>query len=240
MTGKRPTSRKGGDPKAAPKRRAPAKSRAKGKAAKRGPARPRFEPATLADFDAVRQAEERALKAADKQSPLTPAERVERDESIVAMWALGLSPGTIAERVALSREHVGRVLNAHRERRASQPIPSSSELLWDMLERLEALIERTSLLASSGESDAVKLGAIRTLGELMESQAGLWQVMGLVGRRPSDYERAERARDLLRRLLDTLRDLGVPQEQIDEAATRILAPAGAVAGNVVTIEGRAG
>lgn len=255
-----------GQPKTRAKRAAAAKSasdpsgsRARGQAGKakpkakrktnRPPNRPRFEPASIADYQAVAEAEAKALALADKKAPLTPDERVARDESIVAMWALGMTPPTIGERVGLTPGHVRDVIAAHRERRARMPIPSSSELLWDMLDRVEALIERTSLLASSaslwapdGEqrpNDAVRLGAMRTLIELYTSQAGLWQAMGLVGHRPSDDLRSERARDLLHRLLGELRALGVEQDQIDAAARRVLVPGAGDDDKIITLDGRA-
>jgi hypothetical protein len=224
------------------------KGKAKGKAAG-ARNRPRFEPASIADYQAVAAAEAKALAVAEKKSPLSPEDRVARDESIVAMWALGMTPTTISERVELTPGHVREVIAAHRQRRASMPIPSSSELLWDMLDRVEALIERTSLLASSaslygpdGEqrpNDAVRLGAMRTLIELYTSQAGLWQAMGLVTNRPSDDLRSERARDMLRRLLDELRRLGVSQEDIDAAARRVLVPGAGDDDKIITLEGRA-
>jgi hypothetical protein len=202
------------------------KGKAKGKAAG-ARNRPRFEPASIADYQAVAAAEAKALAVAEKKSPLSPEDRVARDESIVAMWALGMTPTTISERVELTPGHVREVIAAHRQRRASMPIPSSSELLWDMLDREQR------------PNDAVRLGAMRTLIELYTSQAGLWQAMGLVTNRPSDDLRSERARDMLRRLLDELRRLGVSQEDIDAAARRVLVPGAGDDDKIITLEGRA-
>lgn len=218
-------------------KKAPAKKRPPAKGKGRGPARPRFEPASVEDFAAFDAAMERAAAAVEKKEPLKPAERVARDEGVIAAWALGLRPPTIAERFEMSPSHVRAIIDAHRQRRATVPIPASSELLIDTLEHVEALIERTSLLVSSTEHDAVKVGGIRTLMELLESRAGLWQVMGWVGTRPADDERAKRARDMLRQLLDVLRELGVPQEQIDTAARRVLEPG--ADDSVTVLEGRA-
>lgn len=215
-----------------------AKAPAKRKAKRRELAR--FGVATLTDFRMADEATEKAWAENEAaKAATTPEEaavaRVARDEGIIASWALGLQPGTIAERVGLTTDHVTRILAAHRERRATQPIPSSSEYLEDTLERLEALIERSSLLASSAENESVKLGSVRTVAELYASKLGLLQAMGRVSERPSDEARQARARVILRRLLDELRAEGVDQRAIDAAASRALG----AGENVVTIEGRA-
>lgn len=220
-------------------RKAPSKGKASSKRTpKPKDTRPRFAPATRADYELIQaQLADAHAKAAKKGAALTPAERVERDENIVSLWALGLTPPTIAERVDLHPVHVARIIDEYRSRRRDRVLPSSSDLLADTLDRLEALTERVSLLASSSDTDAVKLGAMRTLAELEGSRLGLLQAMGLVSTRPSDDARQQRARDLLRSLLDVLRDLGIPQEKLDEAARRVLHP-GADA-NVATLEARA-
>lgn len=217
--------------------------KAKAKARTRGMELPRFALATQADIAAVGEATERAYLAAlaARNAELSVEEqtaaRVERDESMVAMWALGLQPSTIAERVDLTTDHVTRVLEAHRERRATAPIPQSSDYLMDTLERLDALIERASLLASSADNESVKLGSLRTMAEMLASKLGLLQAMGRVSERPSEDARQERARDMMRSLLDALRELGVPQDKLDTAASKVFTPhAGA---NVVTLEARA-
>lgn len=154
---------------------------------------------------------------------LAAGTRVKRDEGIIAAWALGMTPPTIATRFDLSADHVARVIDAHRERRARAVLPASSELLQDALEALEAQMERLTLLASTGTTpEAARVGAVRTWREMWISRLELMQVMGLVSVSPSSEIRDQRARDLLRGLLDGLRAEGVAQEVLDRVASRIL------------------
>jgi len=236
---------------------------------KRGPDRPRFEPASDVDFARVQEGVARAAmaadvarragtpaqraqalaefglvptgKAADDKKLLDAAARVKRDEGIVAAWALGLTPPTIAAQFDLSSDHVARIIDAHRQRRARVPLPLSGDLLHDALEALEAQMERCTLIASRpGAGDSAKVGAIRTWESMFVTRLELLQAMGHVSQAPSAEARLARARDLLRGLLDGLRDENVPQDVLDRVAARVLhAGGGEDLENVITIEGRA-
>lgn len=202
---------------------------------KRGTGKPRFEPASPADFARVQVGIDKAAGLA--QSKMTAADRVERDAGVVAAWSLGLTPPTIGARFGLSPEQVGRIIDAHRERRASLPLPGSHTLLMDALEALESQMERVTLVASRPDaSESAMVGAIRTWKEMWVSRLELLQAMGHVSRSPSADARLQRARDLLRGLLDALHEEGVDQAVIDRAANRVLVQGDA--SNVVTIEGR--
>jgi hypothetical protein len=236
------------------------------RAGTRGKQRPVFEPARPDDFALVEAGVARAAAAAERAksatSPaarvaaledlglvasgrarqdralLAAATRVQRDTGIVAAWALGMTAPTIAAKFDLDPDHVGRVITAHRERRARVVLPSSSELLLDALEALEAQLERLTLLAAKSDAaEAARVGAIRTWREMWVSRLELMQVMGLVSVSPSSEIREQRARDLLRGLLDALRAEGVPQDVLDRVASRVLS-SDTEAENVIAIEGR--
>ena len=244
------------------KRKPPAQRRTRGK---RGPDRPRFEPASPDDFARVHAGIDRAAaataaattaktpaerkaalgelgllasgRARDDRELLAAAARVRRDEAIVASWALGLTPPTIGAKFNLSADHVLRIVKAHRERRARTPLPASPELLHDALEALEGQMERCMIIATKkGASESAQVGAIRTWREMFVSRLELLQAMGALTTAPGAEARLARARDLLRGMLDGLRAEGVEQATIDRVAARVL-HAGAD-DNVVTLEGR--
>lgn len=261
-----PASGEQGSRARAPRARPAGKSKG-GKPSVHGPRRPRFEPASPDDFARVREGVARAAAAADRarkaggpkeraaalegfglkptgraaadKQLLDSAARVKRDEGIVAAWALGLTPPTIATQFDLSADHVGRIIDAHRQRRARQPLPLSGDLLHDALDALEAQMERATLVASGkGVSDAAKVGAIRTWQAMFVTRLELLQAMGHVSQSPSAEARLARARDLLRGLLDGLRAEGVDQDVIDRVAARVLNTGGEDLENVVAIEAR--
>lgn len=218
-------------PKATAKPRKPRKAAAKPKreSGKRGPGRPRFEPVNREDFAAIDAAIDEALKLAEKEEPLTPIERWRRDQTVIAARAMGLRPPTIAQQVGLSEAHVRRILDAHRERRADEPVPDSADILEDALEALELNIETVGLMASQatnakGEPVEMshRLGAMKTKHEMQIARLELLQAMGRVSTRPSDHLRDREVVELFTAMLSFLRGRQVPEDVIDALGREVL------------------
>lgn len=232
---------------------------------KRGPTRPRFQAASDDDYALIEAGVDRAaaamLRAQNAAGPTERAElleqlglkatgrgaaadkrliaaaaRVQRDQAILAMWALSYSNATIATRFSLTVDYVRDIIHAHRRRRAATPLPDSATILRDALEWIEgqqevlaALIDRCTPPkgVTPGSSEAVIgasaiVGAVRTGREMLVMRLELLQLMGAVSPAPSADARVARARDLVMQMLDALTADGVDPEIIKRAAARAL------------------
>jgi len=233
---------------------------------KRGPTRPRFQAASTDDYALIEAGIDRAAAAmaraqnaagpaeraellekygiqatgrsaaADKRL-ITAAARVQRDQAIIAMWALSYSNATIATRFDLTVHHVRQIIQAYRQRRAATPLPESATILRDALDWIEgqqevlaALIDRCTPAdgtVTPGSSEAVIggsaiVGAVRTGREMLVMRLELLQLMGAVSPSPSSDARVARARDLVMTMLDALAADGVDPAIIKRAAARAL------------------
>lgn len=136
---------------------------------------------------------------------------------VVAAWALGMTPATIAERYDIGVEVVEQAIAEHRA--AREAIPSSAELQRDALDALEVQMERLSLLASqTATGPPARVAAIRTWRELQRDRLDLLREMGHVVPVPG----ADGFGLLLREFLEALRAEDVPQATLDRAAERAL------------------
>ena len=132
-------------------------------------------------------------------SRLPAAEKVRRDEQIVADRARGLRWATIAERHHLSERHAREVW---RERLAAEPLESldGTETIAEALLQVEAAIEDLALLAETTNNDPVKLGAIRARLDAMNSRVTLLRIGGYL---PATWRAAMTEADT-RRMADNL------------------------------------
>jgi hypothetical protein len=137
---------------------------------------------------------------------------------VVAAWALGLAPATIAEQFALDLEQVLAMIADHRASRPAE-LPSSPALQRDALEQLDAQMERLTLLASQTSSgQGARVAAVRTWRELWRTRLELLERMGNVTTPGPNAQLAA----LLGRLRVALRDEGVPDDVLDRAAARVI------------------
>lgn len=185
--------------------------------------KPRFEPASPEDFQAVADALNISLEAAQREATLTPAERVARDMSVIAGIGMGLRPATIAERVGLSESHVQRILDAHRQRRPVASPAMAAEILRDALEGIEANIEVAALMHANTKAPwPVRLGAMRTKTEMQVVRLELLQLMGVLPQSASAPLDEHDARRIMLDFVAYLRRAGVAEQVIDGLATEVL------------------
>lgn len=210
-------------PKAKPKGKP--KGNATGKGSRRQKRPVRFRPAAPEDFAEVERALERSAEVQAREERLTPQQRVERDESVVAGLAMGLTVRTVAKQVGLAPAQVEQIQDAARSRYVDTA-PRGEAVLWDALRGLDANIEAAAVMAAPAAGSAtltpLRLGALKLKHELQTARLELLLAMGLISASPATYERERQARDYLLRFLDELRDAGVDPQLIEQVATRAM------------------
>jgi hypothetical protein len=134
---------------------------------------------------------------------------------VVAAWALGMTPATIAEQFSLELEQVLGFIADHRASRPDE-LPASPALQLDALEQLDAQMERLTLLASqTGAGQGARVAAVRAWRELWRSRLELLERMGAI--KPDAVAVA-----VLARLREALREEGIADDVLDRAAARAM------------------
>lgn len=125
---------------------------------------------------------------------LPAAEKVRRDERIVADRARGFRWQTIAERHKVSERHARQVWS---DRLAAEPLDTlgGAEAIAEGLLQLEAAIEDFSLLSERTSNDAVRIAAIRGRLAAMTDRMTLLRIAGFL---PASWRAAATEADMLR------------------------------------------
>jgi len=104
------------------------------------------------------------------------ADKVARDQAVVADRARGLPWAMVAERHGISERQAR---DAWSGRSVDLEQVPAREAIADELRRRDALLEDLALVADQTKNDSVRLGAIRTRHEVLKDRFALLQATGL-------------------------------------------------------------
>jgi hypothetical protein len=156
-------------------------------------------------------------------------EKVRRDSEVVADRVRGLRWATVAERHGLSERHCREIVQRWRQAQPGLGDSDPLEVVAEVLEQLEAVIERLSLLADEPVQDSVKLGAVKALLAAQHERVELLMSVGLLPHNLGLVRHEVDVRRLIRTILEVFDRHGVASDvrmDVAEAlrAGRVLGP----------------
>jgi hypothetical protein len=160
---------------------------------------------------------------------LAAVEKVQRDSEVVADRVRGLRWATIAQRHALSERHCREIVQRWHQTRPGLGDRDPLEAVAEVLEQLEGVIERLSLLADQPVQDSVRLGALKALLAAQHERVELLMSVGLLPRDLGLVRHEIDIRRLTRTVMDVFDRHGVASDvrmDVAEAlrAGRVLQP----------------
>lgn len=144
----------------------------------------------------------------------------ERNNQIVAARARGYSTATVASQFGLSERQVRTIWSKHRVRFTEPAGEDALEALDLVVARIEQLIEDCAHLIQTTEQDGVRLGAIRTLANLLMTHTGVLERTGLISR-VALWKHAINLEEFAKTFLAVLEKHQIHDEIVDEVMTDI-------------------
>jgi hypothetical protein len=146
---------------------------------------------------------------------MTAAEKVRRDERVVADRVRGLSWPTIAQRHGLSERHC-RTIWADQAPVLSVEDFDPLELVREAIAQYDGLLEDLALLAESASQDAVRLGALKSKVSVIGERLVFLQAVGLLPRDLGLLQQERDIRMIAHLLVDLFERYGLPPEAEEE------------------------
>lgn len=153
---------------------------------------------------------------------LTAKEKVKRDAEVVKLRASGMSWPTIAARVGISDRHCRTVWTQWRdEGKLDLQKLDPLDVVFEHIERYDSMVERLANLADGADSDASKVGALRTMVATLQAQTELLMAVGLMPRNLGRLQVELEVRFVIQALMAWAEKFA-PKDRLEQAEAELL------------------